>query len=104
MPWQALADPTRRRILEVLAGGQRSAGEIAAHFSLTQAAISQHLKTLRQAGLVAVEPVAQQRIYRLDPHGLRELSHWIQALESFWRLDRLQAALKNESEDRICER
>lgn len=81
MPWNALAEPTRRQILEVLASGPRPAGEIAGHFTLTAPAISQHLKTLLRAGLVRVRAQGQQRIYELDPEGLREISAWIGSIQ-----------------------
>ncbi|MBX3165798.1 MAG: winged helix-turn-helix transcriptional regulator [Candidatus Eremiobacteraeota bacterium] len=92
----ALADPTRRRIVEILSRGSLSAGEIAGRFTITAPAISQHLKALRQARLVRVRPLAQQRIYELDPAGIGELSQWLQSIQAFWapRLDRLGAALK----------
>lgn len=92
----ALADPTRRRIVEMLAQGSLSAGDIAARFTTSAPAISQHLKALRNAHLVRVRPVAQQRIYELDPAGIGELSQWLQSIQAFWapRLERLEAALK----------
>jgi len=74
----ALADKTRLRILEVLAGnGPLPASEIYAHFSLTAPAISQHLKTLKEANLVTVESRAQHRYYTLNPSSLTELEQWI---------------------------
>ncbi|MEO7040020.1 MAG: metalloregulator ArsR/SmtB family transcription factor [Candidatus Elarobacter sp.] len=73
----ALADPTRRRILEMLAARELPAGEIARRFDMTPPAVSQHLKLLRDAGLVHVRRDAQRRIYALDPNGLTELDAWI---------------------------
>ena len=92
----ALADPTRRRIVEMLARGSLTAGEIAGRFTMSAPAISQHLKALRNARLVRVRPLAQQRIYEIDPEGLSELSHWLQSIQAFWepRLDRLETLLK----------
>jgi len=92
----ALADPTRRRIVEMLARGSLSAGEIAGRFTMTAPAISQHLKALRKARLIRMRPLAQQRIYELDPEGLGELSQWLQSIQAFWepRLDRLETLLK----------
>lgn len=81
----ALADPTRRRIVEILASGPLSAGDIAAHFTLSAPAISQHLKALRKARLVRVRPLAQQRIYELDPAGIGELAEWLQSIRAFWK-------------------
>jgi len=73
----ALSDPTRQRILELLSRGPKSSGEIARAFPFTQSAISQHLRTLREAKLVRVHVKAQHRIYELDARGLGELSSWI---------------------------
>ena len=70
----ALADPTRQRIVEMLAAGALCAGDIAAKFELSPPAISQHLRALKDAKLVKVKPLAQKRIYELDPEGLADLS------------------------------
>jgi DNA-binding transcriptional ArsR family regulator len=97
-PLTALADPTRQRIVEMLAAGALSSGEIAGHFKLSPPAISQHLKTLKQARLVTVKAEKQKRIYALDPQGMGEISEWVERIKAFWtpRLDALEAALKNE--------
>jgi DNA-binding transcriptional ArsR family regulator len=94
----ALADPTRRRIVETLAEGALSSGEIASRFSISAPAISQHLKTLRLARLVRVRAAAQRRIYELDPDGVDEMSAWIAHIRRFWstRLDALEAQLRTE--------
>ncbi len=95
-PLNALADPTRQRIVELLASGALSSGEIAGRFSLSAPAISQHLKTLKQARLVTVRAEKQKRIYALDPAGLGEIADWLDRIRSVWnpRLDALEAALK----------
>jgi DNA-binding transcriptional ArsR family regulator len=80
----ALADPTRRRIVEMLAGRELPAGEIARRFDMTAPAVSQHLKLLRDAGLVHVRRDAQRRIYALDPSGLAELDAWLARFRRFW--------------------
>jgi DNA-binding transcriptional ArsR family regulator len=92
----ALADPTRRRIVELLAQRDRTAGEIVAQFNLTAPAISQHLKVLREAGLVTVRVDGQQRVQRLNPVGFAELDHWLEKTRGFWsrRLDALEAELR----------
>jgi len=97
----ALADPTRQRIVEMLASGPLSSGDIAGRFALSAPAISQHLKALRQARLVTVTPKAQQRIYELNPEGVTEISDWVGRLRAFWnpRLDALDAALKKEGHE-----
>ena len=94
----ALADPTRQRIVEILARGPLCAGDIAKRFPSSAPAISQHLKALRTAKLVRVRAEAQRRIYELDTVGLNELSGWIDEIRSFWaaKLDSLEAQLKKE--------
>jgi DNA-binding transcriptional ArsR family regulator len=95
---QALSDPTRQRIVEMLASGALSSGEIAGRFSLSAPAISQHLKTLKTARLVTVRVDRQKRIYTLDPDGVAELSAWVDQIRAFWnpKLDALEEALKKE--------
>ncbi len=73
----ALADPTRRRIVEMLSTGAMSSGDIARRFDISPPAISQHLKILREAKLVRVRAQAQNRIYELDPEGIGALADWI---------------------------
>ena len=97
--FSALADPTRRKIIELLAdGGQLPAAEIAAHFPVSAPAISQHLKVLQEAGLVLVERRAQQRIYRLNPQAMVELEDWARRLRNLWneRFDALEILLEQE--------
>ena len=92
----ALADPTRQRIVEMLATGAMSSGDIARRFSVTAPAISQHLKALRDARLVRVRAEAQKRIYELDPAGVDELAAWVTRIRSFWsdKLDALEQELR----------
>ncbi|HEX9339845.1 MAG TPA: metalloregulator ArsR/SmtB family transcription factor [Thermoplasmata archaeon] len=81
----AISDPTRRAVLDLLAGGSRTAGAIAARFPrLTQPAVSRHLKVLRDARLVDVTVKAQQRIYALKPEGLAELYEWVAKYQAMW--------------------
>jgi len=96
---QALSDPTRQRIIEILAAGALTSGEIARRFELSPPAISQHLKTLKLAHLVSVRVDKQKRIYSLDPKGVEEVSEWVARIRAFWnpRLDVLEAALKKDS-------
>ncbi|HEX3666344.1 MAG TPA: metalloregulator ArsR/SmtB family transcription factor [Rhizomicrobium sp.] len=84
----ALADPTRRRILERLRTGPKPVGVIAAGLSVSRPAVSQHLKVLKEAGLVQEEPQGTRRVYQIDPRGLGPLRAWLdqfwdQALEAF---------------------
>lgn len=96
----ALADPTRRRIIESLAAGESSFGAIAEQFDMSRPAVSQHLKVLRDAGIVTARAAAQRRIYRLSDDGLDELDAWLGKVRSFWsqRLDRLEEALGETGE------
>ncbi|MBF5043800.1 winged helix-turn-helix transcriptional regulator [Aggregicoccus sp. 17bor-14] len=93
----ALADPTRRAIVEMLARGERSAGEVVDAFELSAPAVSQHLKVLRDAGLVQVRAEGQRRIYTLDTRGLEELDAWMGRIRGFWtgRLDVLERKLRD---------
>jgi DNA-binding transcriptional ArsR family regulator len=91
----ALADPTRQRIVEMLAAGALSSGEIARRFEISAPAISQHLKTLREARLVRVRAQAQKRFYELDPEGITALADWVARIRGFWseKLDALEEKL-----------
>jgi DNA-binding transcriptional ArsR family regulator len=91
----ALADPTRRRIVEILAQGQLRAGDIAKRFDISAPAVSQHLNTLKRAHLVRARVEAQRRIYELDPAGFTELEQWLGGIKQFWhgRLDALERQL-----------
>jgi len=77
----ALADPTRRSVLESLRAGPRAVGEIAANLPVSRPAVSQHLKALKEAGLVRDEARGTARIYRIHDEGLRELRDWV---DGFW--------------------
>ena len=94
----ALADPTRQRIVEMLAERELSAGSIAKRFAMSAPAVSQHLKVLRDAKLVRVRADAQRRIYALDPAGFDEMDEWLTRIRRFWRgkLDALEQALRDD--------
>jgi DNA-binding transcriptional ArsR family regulator len=97
--FHALAEPTRRQIVEMLAReGELTAGEIQSRFNVSAPAISQHLKVLREAGLVQVEKRAQQRIYRVNPDSMLELEAWAKRVRQLWagRFDALEALLREE--------
>jgi DNA-binding transcriptional ArsR family regulator len=96
---EAVADLTRRQIVEMLAKGAMSSGEIAACFALSRPAISQHLKVLREANFVRVRTEAQRRIYELDPRGVRDVAAWAARVERFWtqRLGRLESLMREEA-------
>jgi DNA-binding transcriptional ArsR family regulator len=96
----ALADPTRRHIVELLAGGERSAGDLARRFTLTQPAVSQHLRALRDAGLVRARKDAQRRMYSIDGRGLAKIDAWLARYRAFWtkHLNALERALHEKDE------
>lgn len=98
LSFAALADPTRRRIVELLAVRDRTAGEIVGEFRMSAPAISQHLKVLREASLVKVRPDGQRRIHSLDAKGFSEMEAWIRHAKRFWdqRLDALERELHAE--------
>lgn len=95
----ALADPTRRQIIQSLAHGETAFGDIAEQFDMSRPAVSQHLKVLREAGLVAVRSDAQRRIYRVEASGLREVDEWLEKVRRFWdgRLDDLERVLQEKN-------
>ena len=84
--FDVLGDPVRRRLLELLARGERSAGGLGAvvraEFGITQPAVSQHLRVLRETGFVRVRPAGTVRLYAADPDRLREADDWIAGLRS----------------------
>jgi DNA-binding transcriptional ArsR family regulator len=95
----ALADPTRRQILELLVEGERSAGEIAGGFRMTRPGVSRHLRVLRESGLVQVRPEGQRRLYSIDPAPLAELDDWLGRYRAFWtnRLDAFGTELRRRA-------
>ncbi len=99
--FQALADPTRRHIIEHLAAGEASFGDLADRFAMSRPAVSQHLKVLRDAGFVTARADAQRRIYRLDAAALSEVEAWLERVRRFWnpRLDELARQLEAARDD-----
>ena len=97
----ALADRTRRNIVEALAAGEQNFSELADRFEMSRPAVSQHLKVLREAGLVRVRAEAQRRIYQLDDDALGEVERWLERVRQFWnpRLDELEKVLGKGGED-----
>jgi DNA-binding transcriptional ArsR family regulator len=90
----ALADPTRREIFERVARKPTTVGKLASHFSVSRPAVSQHLKILKDAGLVADTAVGTSRIYRLEPKGVEAMRHY---LDRFW--DKALAAFAQAAEE-----
>ena len=91
----ALADPTRREVFERLARGPRSVGELAQGLPVSRPAVSQHLKVLKEAGLVTDRPEGARRVYQIDPQGLGQIRAW---LDRFWEaaLEAFKAEVERE--------
>jgi DNA-binding transcriptional ArsR family regulator len=94
----AIADPTRRRIVELLAVRERTAGELVEEFEMSAPAISQHLNVLRESGLVTTRAEGRTRIQTLNPAGFDEVEAWLQKTRAVWssRLDTLEQILRAE--------
>jgi len=95
----AIAQPTRRSILEMLAtGGQLTVSDISSRFRVSAPAISQHLKILREARLVRMHKRRQQRIYQINPEAVQQVEAWVKHVEALWseRFERLEELLKEE--------
>ena len=94
----ALADPTRRRVLDLLRGGSRPAGEIARAFPVSRPAISKHLRVLRRAHLVEEHREGRHRLYQLNPTPLRAVDSWLEQYRTFWTasLENLKAFVEAE--------
>ena len=91
----ALADESRRTVLEILRDHQASAGELAEAIPIARPGVSRHLRVLREAGLVDVRQEAQRRIYSLQPEALMEVDEWLEGYRTLWRsrLDALQTEI-----------
>jgi DNA-binding transcriptional ArsR family regulator len=83
--FSALANPTRRAVLDLLRTQPRSVHQLAVEFDMRRPSLSEHLKVLREAGLVVDERRGRERIYRVDPRPLREVVAWLHPYEEFWR-------------------
>ncbi len=99
----ALAEPNRFRIVELLRSGARTVNEIGERLDLNQPQVSKHLRVLKDAGLVEVEPRAQQRVYELRAKPLSDLAHWLERYRKIWdarfeALDELLVELEKEKE------
>ncbi len=98
--FEAVAEPTRRAVLDLLAGRERSAGELVAAFpALTQPAVSRHLRVLRESQLVDVRADGTRRMYSIKPAAMAELDRWLDGHRRFWgeRLDDLEAHLDTKT-------
>jgi DNA-binding transcriptional ArsR family regulator len=97
----ALADDTRLRIVEELGRGERAVGELVKVIDVTQPTISQHLKVLKDAGLVRVRPDAQRRLYSIEPEGFTVIELWLERHRRTWakRLDRLEQHMDDNPDE-----
>ena len=97
-----LAEPNRRRILDILREGERPVGDLVATLKVSQPAVSKHLRVLREAGVVEARVDAQRRLYRIRPEPLRELDAWLEPYRALWNnsLDRLERHLDDEGASR----
>ena len=100
--FQALADPTRRVVLEALRNGERQVGDIVEQAGIHQSGVSRHLRILHEAGFVSRRPDGQRRLYSLRAEPFRELDEWLAKYRGLWeaRLDRLGAALERRRKGR----
>lgn len=98
--FQALADPSRRAIFESLTHGEAAVKEITARFAISQPAVSQHLATLQDAGLVSGRRAGRRVFYRVEPRGMQPLIDWIAHYRAFWpeRVERLEQLLEKMDE------
>ena len=100
--FEILADPTRRRIIEALRGGESQVGEVVAKAGIHQSGVSRHLRILAQSGFVSMRPDGQRRLYALRPEPFRALDGWLAQYRDIWeaRLDRFGAALEKKQQAR----
>jgi DNA-binding transcriptional ArsR family regulator len=94
--FNAVAEPRRRQILDVLAGGERPVNELVAQLGLAQPQVSKHLRVLREVGAVDVREDGRRRLYRLNGAALKPIHDWVQGYEQLWseRLDQLDVVLE----------
>lgn len=98
--FRAIADPTRRSIMAMLANGEHSLGDIASNYEMTRPAVTKHLKILEQGGLVKVRTQGRERLHTLQPEALRSVAKWISFFSQFWdeKLDNLKRAVEADDE------
>ena len=98
--FEVLVEPRRRRILDLLRGGEHTVGDLVSQLGMSQPGVSKHLRILREAGLVKVRADGQRRLYRLRTEPLREIDEWLAPYRASWsnRLDALEAHLEDMEE------
>jgi DNA-binding transcriptional ArsR family regulator len=104
--FNAVAEPRRRQILDLLARGERPVNDLVASLGLAQPQVSKHLRVLREVGLVSVRGAGRRRIYKLDAERLKPIHDWVQTFEPFWehQLDRIKKRAEREASERSAER
>jgi DNA-binding transcriptional ArsR family regulator len=100
--FNAVAEPRRRQILDLLAGGERPVNDVVASLGLAQPQVSKHLRVLREVGLVSVRGAGQQRLYKLNADRLRPIHDWVKTFERFWdhQLDRIKQRAESMAQER----
>ncbi len=95
--FNAVAEPRRRQILDVLAGGERPVNDLVGELGLTQPQVSKHLRVLREVGAVDVRDDGRRRLYRINGHALKPIHDWVKSYEASWeeRFDGLDAVLED---------
>ena len=104
--FNAVAEPTRRQILDLLARGERPVNDLVATLGLAQPQVSKHLRVLREVGLVDVRVSGQQRLYALNAERLRPIHDWVRTFEPFWdrQLDRIKERAERKARERSAGR
>jgi len=97
--FQAVADPTRRKLLHLLDGGEQAVGSLSSHFPMSRTAVSKHLRILADAGLVKERRVGRETRYRMDPDPLLELKRWLSYYDRYWENKMAALKLFVESDD-----
>ena len=104
--FNAVAEPRRRQILDLLTQGERPVNDLVASLGLGQPQVSKHLRVLREVGLVKVRGDGQRRLYALDAEGLKAIHDWVRTFEPFWdrQLDRIKQRAEREAAERSAGR
>jgi DNA-binding transcriptional ArsR family regulator len=104
--FNAVAEPRRRQILELLARGERPVNDVVGSLALAQPQVSKHLRVLREVGLVSVRGAGQQRIYRLNAERLKSIFDWVRTFEPFWdhQVNRIKARAERKVNERESQR
>ena len=103
--FNAVAEPRRRQILRVLAGGERAVNDLVSALGVTQPQVSKHLRVLREVGAVDVRDAGRQRLYRLNAQALKPIYDWVKEYEHLWaeRFDLLDAVLEDLKKEEQCD-